>query len=68
MSRPAPITVVATPEFLSATRKLLTEEERSVLVDYMAHNPTAGDLIQEPAACASCGGSSKGAESAAARG
>jgi hypothetical protein len=29
----APITVVETPEFLSATRKLLTEEERAALVD-----------------------------------
>jgi hypothetical protein len=37
--------VVETPEFLSATRKLLTEEERAVLVDYLAHNPTAGELI-----------------------
>src|SRR6266705_3181130 len=46
MSGTAPITVVETPEFLSATRKLLTEEERAVLTDYLAHNPTAGDLIQ----------------------
>jgi hypothetical protein len=28
MSGTAPITVVETPEFLSATRKLFTEEER----------------------------------------
>jgi hypothetical protein len=41
-----PITVVETPEFLSSTRKLMTEQERAVLVDYLAHNPTAGDLIQ----------------------
>ncbi|HEY7338016.1 MAG TPA: hypothetical protein VH639_24210 [Bryobacteraceae bacterium] len=27
-------------------RKLLTQEERAVLVDYLAHNPMAGDLIQ----------------------
>jgi hypothetical protein len=40
-----PVTVVETPEFLSATRKLLTEGERAVLVDYMAHNPLAGDLV-----------------------
>jgi hypothetical protein len=39
------ITVVETPEFLSATRKLLTEEERAVLVDYLANNPAAGDLV-----------------------
>jgi hypothetical protein len=36
----------STPEFLSATRKLLNEEERIVLVDYLARNPTAGDLTQ----------------------
>jgi hypothetical protein len=46
MSGTGPITVVETPEFLSATRKLMSEEERAVLVDYLAHNPAAGDLIQ----------------------
>lgn len=45
MSGIAPITVVETPEFQSATRKLLTEEERAVLVAYLAHNPGAGDLV-----------------------
>jgi len=45
MSGAAPTTVVETPEFRTATRKLMTEEERAVLVDYLAHNPTAGDLI-----------------------
>jgi hypothetical protein len=43
----SPITVVETPEFLSTTKKLLTEEERAVLVDYLAHNPVAGDLMPE---------------------
>src|ERR1700732_3543042 len=46
MSGAAPITVVETPEFLSAMRKLMIEEQRAVLVDYLAYNPTAGDLIQ----------------------
>lgn len=46
MSGTAPITVVETPEFLSATRKLLTDKERAVLIDYLAQNPAAGDLIQ----------------------
>jgi hypothetical protein len=41
-----PSTVVETPEFLAATRKFLTEAERARLVDYLAYNPTAGDLIQ----------------------
>ncbi len=45
MSEAVPITVVETPEFLSAVRKLLTEEQRALLVDYLAHNPTAGDLV-----------------------
>ena len=45
MSAIGPITVVETPEFLSATRKLLTAEERAMLVDYLAHNPAAGDLV-----------------------
>jgi hypothetical protein len=47
MSGIAPITVVETPEFLTTTRKLLSEEQRAVLVDYLAHNPTAGDLVPE---------------------
>ena len=45
MTATAPITVVETPEFLSTTRKLLTEEERAVLLDYLAHNPVTGDLV-----------------------
>lgn len=45
MSETSPITVVETPEFLSATRKLLTEEERALLVDYLAHNPAVGELV-----------------------
>ncbi|MGQ0664999.1 MAG: type II toxin-antitoxin system RelE/ParE family toxin [Pseudomonadota bacterium] len=45
MARSAPVSVVETPEFRSATRKLMNEEERAALVDYLAHNWTAGDLI-----------------------
>ncbi|MEJ0025894.1 MAG: type II toxin-antitoxin system RelE/ParE family toxin [Rhizomicrobium sp.] len=41
----APVAVIETPEFLAATRKLMGEEERIELVDYLAINPTAGDLI-----------------------
>jgi len=40
-----PVTVVETPEFLSATRKLMADEERMLLIEYLAHNPTAGELI-----------------------
>jgi hypothetical protein len=42
----APITVVETPEFRTVVRKLMTDEQRDVLVEYLAYNPTAGDLIQ----------------------
>jgi hypothetical protein len=45
MARTVPISVVETPEFLSATRKLMSDEERALLVDYLAYNPTAGDLV-----------------------
>ena len=45
MAEPIPVTVVETPEFLSATRKLLNDEERAQLVDYLAMNPDAGNLI-----------------------
>jgi mRNA-degrading endonuclease RelE of RelBE toxin-antitoxin system len=45
MSKRAPITVVETPEFLAATRDIMDEEERGLLVDYIAHNPLAGALI-----------------------
>ena len=45
MARTVPISVVETPEFLTATSKLLSDDERALLVDYLAYNPMAGDLI-----------------------
>jgi len=47
MAKRLPITIVETPEFLSASRKLLTDEQRADLVDYLARNPEQGDLIPE---------------------
>jgi hypothetical protein len=41
----SPITVVETREFLSATKKLMDDAERAELVEYLAFNPTAGDVI-----------------------
>ena len=38
-------TVVETPEFLRAARRLFDEAERSELVEYVARHPTAGDLM-----------------------
>src|SRR6266481_1421553 len=43
MAGTVPISVVETPEFLSATSKLMTDQEREL--DYLAYNPTSGDLI-----------------------
>ncbi len=40
-----PITIVETHEFISATKKLMDEAERAELVEYLAFNPTVGDLI-----------------------
>jgi hypothetical protein len=45
MARTVPVTVVETPEFLAATDKLMGEAERMLLIDYLAYNPTAGDLV-----------------------
>jgi hypothetical protein len=45
MSKPAPVSVVETPEFLAATKRIMDEQERSQLVDHLARNPLAGDLI-----------------------
>lgn len=41
----APVTVVETPEFLTAVRKLMDEDERMSLVDHLARNPRSGDII-----------------------
>jgi hypothetical protein len=41
---PALVTVVETPEFISRTRKLLTNAEREELVVHLARNPSAGDV------------------------
>jgi len=44
--RSVPITVVETPQFIRQADGLLSEDERSALVEYAAHNLEAGDLIQ----------------------
>lgn len=41
-----PITVVEMDEFLAATRKLMDDEERAELVEYLSYHPTAGVVIQ----------------------
>ena len=45
MAEVVPVSVVETPEFLSATRKLMSGGDRALLVAYLAYNPVAGDLV-----------------------
>jgi hypothetical protein len=40
-----PITVVEMDEFRAATRKLMDDEERAELVEYLSYHPTAGVVI-----------------------
>lgn len=40
------LTVAEVPEYIRRSAKLLTEEERRDVVDYLATHPRAGDLIQ----------------------
>jgi len=41
----SPVAVVETPEFLAAVARLMTDDDRAVLVDYLALNPTAGAVV-----------------------
>jgi hypothetical protein len=38
-------TCLGPPEFQASVRKLLSDEELALLIDYLAYNPAAGDLI-----------------------
>jgi hypothetical protein len=40
------VSVVETEPFLAATRKMMDDDERAALIDYLAANPAAGDIIQ----------------------
>lgn len=40
------ITVAETPEYVRCAAKLLSAEERSEIVTYLAEHPKAGDLMQ----------------------
>ena len=40
-----PVAVVELAEFVAATRKMLDNEERDELIDFLARNPLAGDVI-----------------------
>jgi mRNA-degrading endonuclease RelE of RelBE toxin-antitoxin system len=40
-------TVVETPTFIRRAQRLLSDAERRQLIDYLAFNPTIGDVIPE---------------------
>lgn len=39
------VSVVETDQFLASTRKLMDDDSRAALIDHLAANPTAGDVI-----------------------
>lgn len=39
-------TIVETPEFIGGVRHVLTDRERRDLINFLAANPAAGDLMQ----------------------
>lgn len=45
VSGQVPTSVVETPQFLAAIRKLMSDAEVAALIDFLAWNPTAGDVI-----------------------
>ncbi len=45
MASEKPVTVVETDEFLALTRKMMDDEERANLTDFLAYHPLAGDVI-----------------------
>ena len=45
MMKTRPITVAETQAFARSAEKIWGEEERAELVDHLAHNPEAGDVI-----------------------
>lgn len=42
---PSPVTIAETPEFVRRVARLLSHEEQTALLEYLAANPRAGDLI-----------------------
>lgn len=40
-------TIVETPEFMAKAKKILTEDMRIELINYLAANPLAGNVIKE---------------------
>ena len=45
MAKSILVTVVETPEFLAAARKIMDDAERASLVGYLAQNPLSGEVV-----------------------
>jgi hypothetical protein len=41
-----PVTVVETPSFLRDAKKMMSDDEREVLINFLAYNPNAGVVIK----------------------
>ena len=46
MSKASLMTVIETPSFIGDAKKLLDDDEREALINYLASNPKAGVLIK----------------------
>lgn len=40
-----PVTVIETPEFIASLARLMDNEEREALIDFLAWNPAAGKIV-----------------------
>ena len=47
MANASLLTVIETPSFLRDAKKLLTDDEREALVNFLSSNPLAGKLVKE---------------------
>jgi hypothetical protein len=45
VSASPPVTIIETPEFIATIDKLLHEDDRAALIDYLAYNPMAGAVV-----------------------
>ena len=41
-----PVTVVETPSFLQDAKNMMNDDEREVLINFLAYNPNAGIVIK----------------------
>ncbi len=66
--RRRPVSVIELAGYRRRADELLTVDERDAVIDLIAYEPTCGDLIPGPAACARFASGVAAAASAAAHG